>query len=133
MTYAKQLRFGDMLRFGEGVLALDTSFGTNSLMLGVVSPATRLDLLDSALEISQLGCSSAGYNRTATVPFESSSRIQLNSAAFLVSTNFSPTASANPGFSINNYGRAPLPGARKCRGRHRYTPLIKTKRCLRAG
>lgn len=104
MTYVKQLRNGDMLRFfgdGEGVLAPGDSFGPNSLMPGVVSLATRLDLIDSASEISQLGYASARYNRTANVLFESSSRIQSNSAAFLVSTNFSPTASANPGFSIN--------------------------------
>src|SRR5712691_4100552 len=104
MTDGKQLRHADMLRLfgaGEGALAPDTSFGPNSLMLDMVSPATRLDLVDSAMETSQLGCSTAGYNRTTTVPFESFSRIQLNSAAILVSINFSPTPSADPGFSVN--------------------------------
>jgi hypothetical protein len=103
MTQGKELRDADMLRFsggGEGALAPDARFGTNSLMTGVVSPATRLDLLDNALEMSQLGCSLAGYNRTITVPFESSSRIQLNSAALLFSINFSPAPSADPGFGI---------------------------------
>lgn len=99
MSDEKQLRYADMLRFfgdGEGVLAPGDSLGPR-----VVSPATRLDLLDRALEISQLGCASAGYNRTATVPFESSSRIQSKSAAFLVSLNFSPTRGADPGLVIN--------------------------------
>ena len=104
MTHGKQLGCADMLRFsggGEGALAPDPTFGPNSLMLDVVSHATRLDLLDSAMETSQLGCSMAGYNRTTTVPFESFSRIQLNSAAILVSINFSPTPGADPGISIN--------------------------------
>ena len=104
MTYGKQLRHADMLRFsggGEGALAPDPTFGPNSLMPVVVSPPTGLHLLDSAMEVSQLGCSSAGYNRTRTVPFESSSRIQLSSAAVLLSIDFSPTPSADPGFSID--------------------------------
>ena len=93
-----------MLRFsggGEGALAPDNSFGPNSLMLGVVSPANRPDPLESALENSQLDSSSAGYNRTRTVPFESSSRIQLNSAAVLLSIDFSAASSGEPGFSVN--------------------------------
>ena len=104
MTQGKQPRYADMFRFsggGEGALAPDPTFGPNGLIPGVVSPATRLDLVDSALEISQLGCSSAGYNRTTTVPFERSTRIQLNSAAVLVGINFSPAPSAAPGFGIN--------------------------------
>ena len=104
MTHGKQLRDADMLRFsggGEGALAPDPTFGPNSLIPGGVSPATRLDLLDNAFEISQLGCSSADYNRTPTVPFESSSRIQLNSAAVLLSIDFSAASSGNPGFSVN--------------------------------
>ena len=104
MTHGKQLRYADMRRFsggGEGALAPGDSYGRNSLMPGGVSPATRLDLLDSALEISQLDCSSAGYNRTTTVPFESSSRIQLNGAEVLLSIDFSPASSGNPGFSVN--------------------------------
>jgi hypothetical protein len=44
---------------------------------------------------------SAGYYRTTTVPLDGSSRIQLNSTAFLVSTNFRPTTSANLGLSLN--------------------------------
>ena len=104
MTDGKQLRNVDMIRFsggGEGALAPDTNFGPNSLLLDVVSRATELDLLDRALEASQLGCSLAGYNRTTPVPFERSSRIQSNNAAVLLSINFSPTPSADPGFSIN--------------------------------
>jgi hypothetical protein len=104
MTQGKHPRYADMLRFsggGEGALAPDPTFGPNGLIPGVVSPAARLDLVDSALEISQLGCSLAGYNRPTTVPLERSSRIQLNSAAVLVSTNFSPAPSADPGFGIN--------------------------------
>ena len=103
MTDGKQLRNVDMIRFsggGEGALARDANFGPNSLLLDVVSRATELDLLDRALA-SQLGCSLAGYNRTTPVPFERSSRIQSNSAAVLLSINFSPTPSADPGFSIN--------------------------------
>ena len=104
MTQGKQLRYADMLRFsggGEGALAPDPTYGPNSLIPGGVSPAIRLDLLDNAFEISQLGCSSADYNRTPTVPFESSSRIQLNSAAVLLSIDFSAASSGNPGFSVN--------------------------------
>lgn len=104
MTYGKQLRYADMSRFfggGEGALAPCDRFTPNSPMTGVVSPAARLDLLERVLEISQLGCSSADYNRTRTVPFESSSRIQLNSAAILLSIDFSRIPGADPGFIIN--------------------------------
>jgi hypothetical protein len=41
------------------------------------------------------------YSRTTTVPLESSSRLQLNSTGFLVSTNFRPTRNINLGFSLN--------------------------------
>ena len=103
MTQEKQLRYADMFRFsggGKGALAPNPTFGPNSLIPGVVSLASRLDLVDSALEISQLVCSSTGYNRTATVPFERSSRIQLNRAKVLLSIDFSPAPSADPGFGI---------------------------------
>lgn len=49
---------GEMFRFfggGERALTLGAGFGTNRLMFGLDSPTTRLDLLDSALEISPLG------------------------------------------------------------------------------
>ena len=103
MPQGKKLRYADMIRFsggGEGALAPGESYGPNRLMPGVVSPAIRLDHLDNALATSQPGCSWADYNRTATVPFESSSRIQLNSAALLFSINFSPVISADSGFGI---------------------------------
>lgn len=41
------------------------------------------------------------YHRTTTVPLVSSHRIQLNSAGFLASVNFSPIRSAHLGFSFN--------------------------------
>src|SRR5438552_11214132 len=101
MTQEKQFRDADMLRFsggGEGALAPDSTYGPKSLMPGMVSPANRLDLFDSALEASQLDFSSAAYDRTTTVLFESSSRIQLNSAAVLLSIDFIAASSGNPGF-----------------------------------
>ena len=104
MPQGKKLRYANMIRFsggGEGALAPGESYGPNRLMPGVASPATRLDHLDIALATSQPACSWADYNRVATVPFESSSRIQLNSAAVLVGINFSPARSAAPGFGIN--------------------------------
>jgi hypothetical protein len=67
--YHRKLRNGRTLRmsgemfriFGGGERALTpapfTSFGTNRLMLGLESPTTRLDLLDSTLEVSPLGFS----------------------------------------------------------------------------
>ena len=60
MPQGKKLRYADMIRFsggGEGALALGESYGPNSLMPGVVSPATRLDHLDNALATSQPSCS----------------------------------------------------------------------------
>jgi len=104
MPQGKKLRNADMIRFsggGEGALAPGESYGPNRLMPGVVSPAIRLDHLDNALATSQPACSWADYDRVETVPFESSSRIQLNSAAVLVGINFSPAPSAAPGFGIN--------------------------------
>jgi len=44
---------------------------------------------------------SAGYYRTAAIPPEGFDRIQLNSAAFLFSTNFRPIPSANFVLSLN--------------------------------
>ncbi len=104
MPQGKKLRYADMIRFsggGDGALAPGESYGPNRLMPGVVSPATRLDHLDNALATSQPGCSWADYNRTTTVPFESSGRIRLNSAAVLLSIDFSPAPTAAPGFGIN--------------------------------
>ncbi len=104
MTHEKQFRDADMLRFsggGEGALAPDSTFEPKSFMPGMVSPANRLDLLDSALEASQLDFSSAGYDRKTTVLFESTSRIQMNSAAVLLRIDFSAASSGNPGFSVN--------------------------------
>jgi hypothetical protein len=106
MTDGKQLRYADMLRFsggGEGALAPDSSFGPNSLMPGVVSPANRLDLPNRPLEISHLGYSLADDNRTTTAPLESFSRVQLNGAEVLLSIDFGAASSGNTGFSVNQH------------------------------
>jgi hypothetical protein len=111
--YSQKLRNSRTLRlssemfrfFGGGdralSLSLGSSFGTNRLRLGLDSPTTRLDLLDSELEISPLGL----YGYTLRGPhFVSTSNSRWRGLEFFA-------GNARPQLSLFNKGEGRLAGA----------------------
>jgi hypothetical protein len=111
--YSQKLRNSRTLRlssemfrfFGGGdrafTLPLGTSFGTNRLRLGLDSPTTRLDLLDSELEISRLGLN--GYALRGP-HFVSTSNSRWRGLEFFA-------GNARPQLSLFNRGEGRLAGA----------------------